>query len=100
MKLILNKNSLRENPVQFMRRAGYSFIRGIAGEEMSFQRPLEAGGWPRFHVYLKEDRDQVFINLHLDQKRASYEGSSAHNAEYDSQLTKTELERINFLATH
>jgi hypothetical protein len=97
MRLILKKNLLKENSVQFMRRAGYNFIKGIVGEEMSFDRALAAGGWPRFHAYLKEDGETITINLHLDQKRPSYEGAAAHNAEYDGDLTKAEIERIKNL---
>lgn len=98
MKLILSKKLMKENPVQLMRQAGYRFIKGSVGEEMSFDRALEASGWPRFHAYLKEDADNLSINLHLDQKRASYEGVAAHNAEYDSELTQAEINRIKSLA--
>lgn len=97
MKLILNKKEARLNPAQLMREAGYTFLRGIPGEEMSFSRALEANGYPRFHVYLTEDQEKITINLHLDQKRPSYEGASAHNAEYDSELTRQEMERIKRL---
>lgn len=98
MKLKLNKKSSKDNVAQLMRRAGYNFIRSVAGgEEMSFQRALEYGGWPRFHVYVKDEGDFLVINLHLDQKRPSYAGSAAHNAEYDSELTRAEMERIKAL---
>ncbi len=98
MKLRLNKKVLKENSVQFMRQAGYSFIRGIVGEEMSFERPLAANGWPRFHAYVKEDDNELSINLHLDQKRPSYAGASAHSGEYDGELLNEEIERIKLLA--
>ena len=98
MKLTLNKNSLRENSVQFMRAAGYIFKRGVVGEEMSFERPLESGGFPKFHVYLTEDRDQLYLNVHLDQKRPSYAGAHAHSGEYDGELLNEEIARIKSLA--
>ncbi len=97
MKLILNKKSLKDNPVQLMRQAGYSFVKGIIGEEMSFERALAANGWPRFHAYVKEDAETVSINLHLDQKRPSYAGASAHSGEYDGELVAQEIERIKKL---
>jgi hypothetical protein len=34
------------------------------------------------------------INLHLDQKQASYGGSSAHNGEYGGETVETEGERV------
>lgn len=98
MKLILNKSSMKENPVQFMRTAGYIFKRGIVGEEMSFERPLETSGFPKFHIYLTEDQANIFINIHLDQKRPSYAGAHAHSGEYDGDLLAEEITRIKSLA--
>jgi hypothetical protein len=98
MKLILNKSSLKENSVQLMRAAGYIFKRGIVGEEMSFERPLETSGFPKFHIYLTEDQNNIYLNLHLDQKRPSYAGTSAHSGEYDGDLLAEEIDRIKRLA--
>lgn len=98
MKLILNKSSLKDNSVQLMRTAGYIFKRGIVGEEMSFERPLESGGFPKFHIYLTEDQNNIYLNLHLDQKRPSYAGAHAHSGEYDGQILTEEVERIKHLA--
>ena len=89
---------MRENPVQLMRQAGYTFSRGIVGEEMSFIRPLEANGYPRFHVYLDWQGDNLSINLHLDQKRPSYGVGHAHSGEYDGEMIKNEMERIKRMA--
>lgn len=98
MKLTLNKSSLKENSVQLMRTAGYIFKRGIVGEEMSFERPLETSGFPKFHIYLTEDQNNIYLNLHLDQKRPSYAGTSAHSGEYDGELLNEEINRIKQLA--
>ena len=98
MKLILKKIALKDNPVQLMRQAGYSFVKGIMGEEMSFERALAANGWPRWHAYVKEDAETVSINLHLDQKRPSYAGGAAHSGEYDGELLVEEIDRIKRLA--
>lgn len=99
MKLTLNKSSLKENSVQLMRTAGYIFKRGIVGEEMSFERPLETSGFPKFHIYLTEDQNNIYLNLHLDQKRPSYAGTSAHSGEYDGDLLTEEINRIKGLAS-
>ncbi len=98
MKLILGKNSLKENSVQLMRRAGYLFKRGLVGEEMSFERPLETSGFPKFHIYLTEDQNNLYLNLHLDQKRPTYSGTHAHSGEYDGELLAEEIDRIKRLA--
>lgn len=84
--------------MQFMRTAGYIFKRGIVGEEMSFERPLESSGFPKFHIYLTEDQANIYINIHLDQKRPSYAGAHAHSGEYDGDLLGEEIARIKSLA--
>ena len=80
-----------------MRQAGYYFEREERGE-MAFIRPLSSAGsgYPRFHIYLNVSREtyEVTANLHLDQKKPSYKGTSSHNAEYDGQLVEREAERI------
>ena len=97
MKLKLDKNLTNDNAVQFMRRAGYIFKFGQPGEEMSFERPLAANGCPKFHIYLTEDRDFIYANLHLDQKRPTYAGTSAHSGEYDTDLVAAEASRLQNL---
>jgi len=96
MKLRLNKNSLRENIAQLMRRAGYRLNNHGRGE-LNFWRPLSGGAYPRFHAYIYEEAAEIVINLHLDQKHPSYAGSHAHSGEYDGELVKEELARINSL---
>jgi len=65
---------------------------------MVFARVLGAAksGYPRFHVYVELDKvsQQISINLHLDQKKPSYQGAPAHSAEYDSGTVKKEAARI------
>jgi hypothetical protein len=34
------------------------------------------------------------VNLHVDQKEASYEGTSAHGGEYEGPLVEQEMTRI------
>lgn len=80
-----------------MRKSGYRFQgKNEKGEEMSFVYPLSRNGYPRFHIYLKanEKEKQIFLNLHLDQKKPIYKGASAHNADYDGNAVESEAERI------
>lgn len=80
-----------------MREVGYKPApkQGKSGEH-SFVRPLEGLPYPRFHIYLKENKEKglININLHLDQKKPSYKGSSAHSGEYEGEVVKIELQRI------
>jgi len=94
MKLILNKNVLDQAPENLLRQAGYAYLMDRNTGQESFVRRLNRGFYPRFHLYLEERNNQVILNLHLDQKQASYEGAQAHNAEYDGELVEQEIERI------
>ena len=60
--------------------------------EPVFVRP--SSGYPRFHIYLKEENDNLIFNLHLDQKRPIYKGVAAHAGEYDGKIVEEEAERI------
>jgi len=62
--------------------------------ELRFSRFLGPSGYPRFHIYLKKDGENLIINLHLDQKKPSYSGTSAHSGEYDGKTIEEEIERI------
>jgi hypothetical protein len=81
------------NPVEAIRRCGYGLVNDPRAEQVSFSRRLGQGFYPRFHVYIN---DRV-INLHLDQKQASYEGYSAHSGEYDGEVVEREAERIKVI---
>jgi len=78
------------NSVNVIRRAGYGLVRDPRNPVQSYARRLGGGIYPRFHAYLEGDS----VNLHLDQKQASYEGSSAHSGEYDGEVVEREGERI------
>lgn len=92
----LNFKNLKDSPLNLMRRAGY----GFAGTdektgELNFTRRLSGGDYPRLHAFIKSDGDFVFVNLHLDQKKPSYRGTTAHSGEYeDSELLEKEAEII------
>lgn len=78
------------NPLEVLRRAGYGQVMDRNATEKSWSRRMGSGFYPRFHTYIKGN----VINLHLDQKQASYEGSSAHSGEYDGPTVEAEALRI------
>ena len=90
MKFSVKKN---ENILSLTRRLGY-VSRGSRGEEFNFVRYLGGSGYPRFHLYIKQDKDNIFFNLHLDHKKPSYGGTSAHSGEYEGEFVEEEKERI------
>ena len=79
------------NPVDVIKRAGYGLVNDRNAREVSYARRLGSGFYPRFHIYISGQT----VNLHLDQKQASYEGSSAHSGEYDGPAVENEAERIS-----
>jgi hypothetical protein len=94
MKLVINKKRLNLNPDAFLRRAGYAFIHDDKMNKDSFVRRFTRDFYPRFHVYFEDLNDRVIINLHLDQKRASYSGSHMHSAEYEGPSVEAEIDRL------
>ena len=78
------------NPIEVIRRAGYGQVMDRRATEQSWSRRLGSGIYPRFHAYINGS----VINMHLDQKQASYEGSSAHSGEYDGPTVEAEAQRI------
>jgi hypothetical protein len=94
MKIILEK--LDVMPEIFLRDCGYRKIENPhkAGEA-SFIRSLNFGQfYPRFHIYFNQLSDDLEINIHLDMKKPSYEGATAHSGEYDGELVEKEALRI------
>lgn len=88
---------LNTSAANFMRICGYARIENpYKNNEISYARSLDPGRfYPRFHVYLKQLPDnKMEINLHLDMKKPSYEGAAAHSGEYEGELVKNEILRI------
>jgi len=94
MKIIVQKINIR--PEIFMRECGYRIIENPhQGGEVSFARSLDGRNfYPRFHIYLNQSPDVLEINLHLDMKKPSYEGTTAHSGEYGGKLVEEEAQRI------
>ena len=92
MKFIV-KGSFQENIHNLLRKAGY----GFQGEDkdrsqLSFVRPKRS--YPRFHIYLKQEKDSLVFTLHLDQKKPIYKGTTAHSGEYEGKIVEEEATRI------
>jgi len=75
------------------RRISYKPIGYTERKELNAVRSI-AGDYPRFHAYITEEKGMVNFSLHLDQKRPVYEGSTAHNGDYDSEIVQEEAKRI------
>ncbi|MBI3290855.1 hypothetical protein HYZ76_01075 [Candidatus Falkowbacteria bacterium] len=87
-----------ENERNFMRRAGYSVFDDPNTGQTSYVKRLSRDFYPRFHVYIEEGKDRGrYINLHLDQKKPSYAGAHAHNAEYEGGQVELEGQRLEGL---
>lgn len=97
MKLIINEAQLNTPPEIFLRKAGYAYIINKHGGDDSFVRSLSRNFYPRFHVYIVREQDKIIFNVHLDQKKPSYEGSHMHNGEYDGEVVEEEIGRLKSL---
>ncbi len=86
-----------------MRTIGYKPTFFQKEEEFSIVRQLGRNDYPRFHIYIREVKSEnlkaknYIFNLHLDQKKSSYEGSTGHSGEYDGNVVEGEAERIRQL---
>lgn len=83
-----------ESVSSLMRRLGYRPAFFQKAGEGSIVRPLGGKDYPRFHLYIKQHNADILFNLHLDQKKPSYEGSTAHSGDYGGQAVREEMNRI------
>jgi len=87
------KEKLNENGEFLLKRCGYAQIYDTKFDKISYVRRLSQEYYPRYHCYINSE-DPLILSLHIDQKKVSYEGFTAHSGDYDSDLVKTELKRI------
>ena len=73
-------------PAYFQKEGEFSIVRKLGGNE-----------YPRFHLYVKNVGADYTFNLHLDQKKPSYEGATGHSGDYDGPVVENEAERIRQL---
>jgi hypothetical protein len=94
MELKLNTEKINIPPERLLKLAGYTYIIDRNTGKESFVRSFGRGGYPRFHIYLKTEPGKTTISLHLDQKKPSYKGTSAHSGEYEGSTVEAEIERL------
>lgn len=94
MDFALDKNKINLSGDAILRRAGYGFIHDSKTGKDSYVRRMTRDFYPRLHMYLKEDQQNIVFSLHLDQKRASYAGNHMHSAEYDGPVVTAEVEHL------
>lgn len=87
------KQKFSQNGSEILRRCGYGKIYDKRSDQTSYTRRLGREHYPRFHCYINSE-DPLILSLHIDQKRVSYEGQTAHSGDYTSDLVKQELIRI------
>ena len=84
----------------FIRRCGYGEYYDRRMRKVSYmKRARMTDMFPRYHIYIAEHADEVVYDLHLDQKRPSYEGTSMHAGEYEGSAVEREGERIRQCVT-
>ena len=85
MRFILE--NIKDSPVNILRRLGYRLDRRKeATGELGFVRRGGMDEYPRFHVFSKQTTfGKVEINMHIDQKKASYQGTAMHSGEYENE---------------
>lgn len=89
---------LSDNARNIMRHLGYGEQRTRAGQ-ISYVKRVGGERFPRYHAYVEDMIGGLQVNLHVDQKEASYEGTSAHAGEYEGSVVEREMSRITQLVT-
>ena len=84
---------MSDNARNILRRLGYGEQRTRAGQ-ISYVKRVTGERFPRYHAYVEDQNGGLQVNLHVDQKEASYEGTSAHAGEYEGPLVQREMNRI------
>lgn len=99
MKFSIPRSYLDYTPYNLLVSAGYKYIVSRHTNTGSFIRPVGHQPYPRFHIYLDDDgvSENVTIKLHLDQKRAIYQGVTAHSGEYEGDVVAEELNRLKIV---
>ncbi len=94
--MVLRLNNFDYSLPDLARQLGYRPMGYTEKGELNCVRPL-GGNYPRFHIYMTATPEAVNMNLHLDQKKPSYAGATAHSGDYDSETVRNEAERIKEL---
>lgn len=95
MELRFTKEQIGGNATVFIRRCGYGEYYDKRLKKVSYMKRARIQDmFPRFHVYIEERGDEIVYDLHLDQKRPSYTGTSMHAGEYEGTAVEKEAGRI------
>lgn len=91
---------LTKNSYGFMREAGYIPIHDRRSGKQSYVYRMSGGRYPRFHVYVQEETDDsIKLHLHLDHREHGW-GQRLHDTEYDSDLVRSEADRLKRWLVH
>jgi len=93
MKFII-KDNFSDNNLELLRKCGYHPYQSSKSNTLSFQRRLTSLTYPHFHLFLIRKNQQLIFNLHLDQKKPSYQGFKAHSGEKEGSVIENEARRI------
>ena len=84
-----------------LRRAGYSEYFDKNTGKTSYSKRLGPDFFPKFHAYLESGTEMLTIDLHIDQKQASYGDGVMHSGEYQGELVERETARLRaFIANY
>ncbi len=93
MKFIWNE-PLKQNTKVFLNRLGYYEYSDRDTGQISYIRRLGHDYYPRLHLYLDIEESRVIFKIHLDEKKASYEGVNRHSGQYEGEMLENEMNRI------
>jgi len=89
--------NIKEDIAIIARKLGYVIIDTRDNQQYNLVRKFGINNYPRFHSYIKVNKNDYIFSLHLDQKAPSYKDSHAHNGEYWGPLIEEEADRIKTL---
>lgn len=90
---------LTDNARNMMRRLGYGEQSKFSGQT-AFIKRVSGAEFPRYHAYVEDKDGGLQVNLHMDQKAASHEGTHAHAGEYEGPLVEQEMKYIVAWVNH
>jgi len=93
MRFVWQKE-IQQNLKVLITRLGYHQQIERRSGEISYIKRLSGSGYPRFHLYINEREDGLEFSLHLDEKKPSYQGQTAHSGQYEGDLVMNEVARI------
>lgn len=93
MKITIENPSTHSR--NLLRRAGYAMQQNKK-REINFTRRIQEADYPRFHLYIHKEEPGKLIELsiHIDEKKPSYEGHTAHSGQYEGKILEQERDRI------